>query len=224
MYWSLSADKLLIWRGLSAKPATVAVLGQDGTQRVLGRLPGIRGNCIMGPIVRLKMAKEGTIMGLEAEIARLSQELGEALTGRGWMAATAESCTGGGVATAITEVAGSSGWFDRGFVTYTNEAKQQMLGVSIDSLLRHGAVSEAVVLEMARGALARSDAAISVAISGIAGPGGGSDDKPVGTVWFAWVDKSGRHHSLLARFDGDRQQVRRQAVRQALSGLLALLR
>lgn len=126
------------------------------------------------------------MMGLEAEIDRLSRELGEALQARGWFAATAESCTGGGVATAITDIAGSSGWFDRGFVTYTNEAKQQMLGVSIDSLLRHGAVSEAVVLEMARGGLARSDAGICVAISGIAGPGGGSDDKPVGTVWFAW--------------------------------------
>ena len=164
------------------------------------------------------------MMGLETEIARLSQELGDALMARGWLAATAESCTGGGVATAITDIGGSSAWFDRGFVTYTNEAKQQMLGVSIDSLLRHGAVSEAVVLEMTRGCLARSDAGICVAVSGIAGPGGGSDEKPVGTVWFAWADRTGRHHSLLARFDGDRHQVRRQAVRQALSGLLALLK
>lgn len=92
------------------------------------------------------------MMGLEAEISRLSRELGEALLARGWLAATAESCTGGGVATAITDTAGSSAWFDRGFVTYTNEAKQQMLGVSIDSLLRHGAVSEPVVLEMTRAA------------------------------------------------------------------------
>ena len=164
------------------------------------------------------------MMGLEAEISRLSRELGEALLARGWLAATSESCTGGGVATAITDTAGSSAWFDRGFVTYTNEAKQQMLGVSIDSLLRHGAVSEPVVLEMTRGCLARSDAGICVAISGIAGPGGGSEEKPVGTVWFAWADRTGRHHSLLARFDGDRHQVRQQAVRQALSGLLALLK
>lgn len=163
-------------------------------------------------------------MKLDAEIEHLATELGLALSQRGWLAATAESCTGGGVATAITDIAGSSGWFDRGFVTYTNEAKQQMLGVSDQSLREQGAVSEAVVLEMARGALANSSAAISVAISGIAGPGGATEDKPVGTVWFAWADRSGRHHSLLARFDGDRRQVRQQAVRQALAGLLALLR
>lgn len=163
-------------------------------------------------------------MKLDAEIEHIATELGLALSQRGWLAATAESCTGGGVATAITDIAGSSGWFDRGFVTYTNEAKQQMLGVSDQSLREQGAVSEAVVLEMARGALANSSAAISVAISGIAGPGGATEDKPVGTVWFAWADRSGRHHSLLARFDGDRRQVRQQAVRQALAGLLALLR
>ncbi len=163
-------------------------------------------------------------MKLDAEIEQIATELGLALSQRGWLAATAESCTGGGVATAITDIAGSSGWFDRGFVTYTNEAKQQMLGVSDQSLREQGAVSEAVVLEMARGALAHSSAAISVAISGIAGPGGATEDKPVGTVWFAWADRSGRHHSLLARFDGDRRQVRQQAVRQALAGLLALLR
>ncbi|MCV3277138.1 nicotinamide-nucleotide amidohydrolase family protein [Aeromonas hydrophila] len=163
-------------------------------------------------------------MKLDAEIEHLAIELGRALGQRGWLAATAESCTGGGVATAITDIAGSSGWFDRGFVTYTNEAKQQMLGVSGESLGQHGAVSEVVVLEMARGALAHSSASISVAISGIAGPGGATEGKPVGTVWFAWADRSGRHHSLLARFDGDRRQVRQQAVRQALSGLLALLR
>ena len=96
--------------------------------------------------------------------------------------------------------------------------------MSGESLEQHGAVSETVVLEMARGALAHSSAAISVAISGIAGPGGATPGKPVGTVWFAWADRSGSHHSLLARFDGDRRQVRQQAVRQALSGLLALLR
>lgn len=124
-------------------------------------------------------------MKLDAEIEHLATELGKALGQRGWLAATAESCTGGGVATAITDIAGSSGWFDRGFVTYTNQAKQakqQMLGVSGESLQQHGAVSEAVVLEMARGALAHSSAAISVAISGIAGPGGATEDKPVGTV------------------------------------------
>ena len=160
------------------------------------------------------------MMGLEAEIDRLSRELGEALQARGWLAATAESCTGGGVATAITDIAGSSGWFDRGFVTYTNEAKQQMLGVSIDSLLRHGAVSEAVVLEMARGGLARSDAGICVAISGIAGPGGGSDDKPVGTVCFGWARHGEAPQTATCHFDGDRAAVRRQAVVFALTELL----
>lgn len=163
-------------------------------------------------------------MKLDAEIEHLATQLGLALSQRGWLAATAESCTGGGVAMAITDIAGSSGWFDRGFVTYTNEAKQQMLGVSEQSLQEQGAVSEAVVLEMARGALANSLASISVAISGIAGPGGATEAKPVGTVWFAWADRNGRHHSLLARFDGNRRQVRQQAVRQALAGLLALLR
>ncbi|MEN9531910.1 MAG: nicotinamide-nucleotide amidase [Pseudomonadota bacterium] len=163
-------------------------------------------------------------MKLDAEIEHLATELGLALSQRGWLAATAESCTGGGVAMAITDIAGCSGWFDRGFVTYTNEAKQQMLGVSEQSLQEQGAVSESVVLEMARGALANSRASISVAISGIAGPGGATEDKPVGTVWFAWADRNGRHHSLLARFDGNRRQVRQQAVRQALAGLLALLR
>ena len=159
------------------------------------------------------------MMGLEAEIDRLSRELGEALQARGWFAATAESCTGGGVATAITDIAGSSGWFDRGFVTYTNEAKQQMLGVSIDSLLRHGAVSEAVVLEMARGGLARSDAGICVAISGIAGPGGGSEDKPVGTVWIGWKRRGGYARAEIFHFEGDRDAVRRQTVAAALRGL-----
>lgn len=221
MYWSLSVGDLPLWRACAKCSAGPC---RSLTQPLPGRLLVIRGNCIMTPMFPQKGIREGMRMGLEAEIDRLSRELGEALQARGWLAATAESCTGGGVATAITDIAGSSGWFDRGFVTYTNEAKQQMLGVSIDSLLRHGAVSEAVVLEMARGGLARSDAGICVAISGIAGPGGGSDDKPVGTVWFAWADRTGRHHSLLARFDGDRHQVRQQAVRQALSGLLALLR
>jgi nicotinamide-nucleotide amidase len=168
--------------------------------------------------------KKEADMTPDAEIAQLAIELGQRLSQRNGLAATAESCTGGGVATAITDIAGSSGWFDRGFVTYTNEAKQQMLGVSRESLERHGAVSEAVVLEMARGALAHSSATISVAISGIAGPGGATTDKPVGTVWFAWADRLDHHHTLRVQFDGDRRQVRQQAVKQALQGLLTLLR
>ncbi|PJG59701.1 nicotinamide-nucleotide amidase [Aeromonas cavernicola] len=163
-------------------------------------------------------------MTLDAEIEQLAVELGQRLSQRNGLAATAESCTGGGVATAITDIAGSSGWFDRGFVTYTNEAKQQMLGVSRDSLKHHGAVSEAVVQEMARGALAHSSASVSVAISGIAGPGGATADKPVGTVWFAWADRHDHHHTLQAHFDGNRRQVRQQAVKQALLGLLTLLK
>ena len=155
---------------------------------------------------------------------RLAARVGSQLEDRGLRLVTAESCTGGGVAHVVTSVPGSSVWFDRGFVTYSDASKRELLGVSPDTLDRHGAVSEEVVRQMAEGALARSDARVSVAISGIAGPGGGSDDKPVGTVWFAWADRNGRHHSLLARFDGDRRQVRQQAVRQALSGLLALLR
>ena len=152
----------------------------------------------------------------------LAARLGDALQRQGLWVATAESCTGGGIATAITEIAGSSGWFDRSFVTYTNEAKQEMLGVAAATLGDHGAVSEAVVLEMARGTLAHSRADLAVAVSGIAGPGGGSELKPVGTVWFAWACRDGRAEALLARFDGDRHAVRQQAVGQALSGLLAL--
>lgn len=162
-------------------------------------------------------------MNLENRIYELASQLGRALADRGMWMVTAESCTGGGIACAVTEIAGSSGWFERSFVTYTNEAKQEMLGVSTASLTSYGAVSEAVVLEMARGALARSHSDIAVAVSGIAGPGGGSEFKPVGTVWFAWAEKSGRAEALLVRFDGDRHAVRRQAVAQALSGLLALV-
>ncbi|KAL8188450.1 UNVERIFIED_CONTAM: hypothetical protein K2H54_000112 [Gekko kuhli] len=150
-------------------------------------------------------------MKLDAEIEHLAIELGKALVSAvGWRQPPNPAPVAGWRLPS-PDIAGSSGWFDRGFVTYTNEAKQQMLGVSGESLEQHGAVSEAVVLEMARGALAHSSAAISVAISGIAGPGGATPGKPVGTVWFAWADRSGRHHSLLARFDGDRRQVRQQA-------------
>ena len=137
---------------------------------------------------------------------------------------TAESCTGGNIAARFTAMPGASAYFLCGVVSYSNASKHDILGVDPEVIARHGAVSEPVVLEMTRGCLARSDAGICVAISGIAGPGGGSEEKPVGTVWFAWADRTGRHHSLLARFDGDRHQVRQQAVRQALSGLLALLR
>ncbi|MCW8330611.1 nicotinamide-nucleotide amidohydrolase family protein [Photobacterium sp. SDRW27] len=155
-----------------------------------------------------------------AIIQQLAQELGDALNRHGWVATTAESCTGGGVSSAITDIAGSSGWFDRAFVTYSNEAKQQMLGVAAATLDSHGAVSEQVVREMASGALSHSAATISVAISGIAGPGGGTEVKPVGTVCFAWADKTGWMEIETCLFDGDRNAVRQQAVEKSLSGML----
>lgn len=154
---------------------------------------------------------------------KLATQVGAALKAQGMMLATAESCTGGGVACAVTEIAGSSAWFDRGFVTYTNQAKIEMLGVSSDTLARFGAVSEASVREMVEGALRHSDAHISLAVSGIAGPGGGSAEKPVGTVWFAWGVRDGVCIARLHQLAGDRAGIRTQAVRIALQGVLELL-
>jgi len=136
-----------------------------------------------------------------------------------WMAASAESCTGGLIAAACTELAGSSDWFERGFVTYSNEAKTESLGVDALLIAQHGAVSEIVARAMAFGAVRHSRARVSVAVTGIAGPGGGTPDKPVGTVWFAWqVD--GRLSSETKRFDGNREAVRRQTVDHALQRLV----
>lgn len=132
--------------------------------------------------------------------------------------ATAESCTGGWVAKLCTDITGSSAWFDSGFVTYSNQAKQRMLGVSASILQQYGAVSEATAVAMVEGALARSGADLALAISGIAGPGGGTPDKPVGTVCFAWGCKGLPPRSETCRFDGDRDAVRRQAVAHALAG------
>ncbi len=159
---------------------------------------------------------------MRADIETASRHLGDALRQRGWMAATAESCTGGGIAYAITEISGSSAWFDRGFVTYSNAAKQAQLGVAAATLAAHGAVSEPVVREMALGALAHSAAQVAVAISGIAGPDGGTPDKPVGTVWMAWSCRDGRMLSRYHHFDGDRRAVREQAILEALRGLWQL--
>ncbi len=158
-----------------------------------------------------------------AGVQRLSQELGRALAAHGWRVATAESCTGGGVAAAITSVPGSSAWFEYGIVSYANRAKQQLLGVSADTLAREGAVSEPVVLQMVEGVLTVSAADIAVAISGIAGPGGGSPDKPVGSVWFAWGLASGERRTFFRRFEGDRQAVQAQSVLCALEGIFQLL-
>jgi len=149
--------------------------------------------------------------------------LAERLCQVGIMLTVAESCTGGWVAKVCTDLTGSSNWFERGFVTYTNESKQEMLGVSGETLARYGAVSKQTVAEMAMGALERSHATLAVAISGIAGPGGGSTEKPVGTVCFAWARSGAGTVAERMLFDGDREQVRRQAVAHALQGAVRQL-
>jgi len=150
----------------------------------------------------------------------LAARLGAALTARGWMLATAESCTGGWAAQAITAIAGSSAWFDRGFVTYSNASKCELLGVKPATLAAHGAVSEPTVRQMALGALSRSQAQAAFAISGIAGPGGGTPERPVGTVCFAWALKGGPVETATYHFDGDRRSIRAQSVAHALQGML----
>ncbi len=150
-------------------------------------------------------------------------QLAELLTQQELLLAVAESCTGGWLSKLCTDIGGSSNWFDSGFVTYSNRAKQQMLGVSVQTLQQHGAVSKAVVIEMVTGALLHSDAQVAVSISGIAGPDGGSDEKPVGTVWLAWKHISMPATASCYHFDGNRDAVRRQAVERALQGLLELV-
>jgi nicotinamide-nucleotide amidase len=156
-------------------------------------------------------------------IQQLASKLGDKLMQTNSLVATAESCTGGGVAYAITYVTGSSQWFDRSFITYSNESKQEMLGVQGKTLKENGAVSEAVVVEMAQGAVRNSNANIAVSISGIAGPGGGSIDKPVGTVCFSWCHEMSRSITETKCFKGSREEVREQAVIHALQGLIRLL-
>ena len=151
-----------------------------------------------------------------SSIQQLSEKLGQLLLKNQHVLVTAESCTGGGVASAITDIAGSSAWFDRAFITYSNEAKQEMIDVQAATLEAHGAVSEAVVIEMVHGALANSKGTIAVSISGIAGPGGGSEEKPVGTVCFAWAGNNGWQKVETHVFAGDRSQVRQQATACAL--------
>lgn len=159
---------------------------------------------------------------MDQTLYRLAVRVGHVLKRKEMMAATAESCTGGWIGQAITMVPGSSAWFERGFITYTNVAKSEMLGVKTTSLARYGAVSEQVVREMALGALAKSRAQIAVAVSGVAGPGGGSPGKPVGTVCFAWARKGKGVTVETRRFRGDRDQVRSRCVQHALKGVLAL--
>ena len=155
------------------------------------------------------------------ELETLAERLGRRLLERGEWLAVAESCTGGWLAQTVTAIAGSSGWFDRGFVTYSNAAKREMLAVPETTLARHGAVSEATARAMALGVLAHSAADWAVAITGIAGPGGGSPEKPVGTVCFAWAQREAGCEAQTCRFAGERAAVREQAVHLALSGLLA---
>jgi nicotinamide-nucleotide amidase len=157
------------------------------------------------------------------ELLQLAHNLGQKLHAKGWMLATAESCTGGWIAQVVTAIPGSSAWFDRGFVTYSNRAKQEMLGVNAATLETYGAVSEQTVREMATGALAKSTAQISVAISGIAGPGGGSPKKPIGTVCIGWAVGDAAPLSTTCRLSGDREEVRSRAVAAALRGLIELL-
>lgn len=163
-------------------------------------------------------------MPSHAALKRLAAQVGRRLLASRLRLATAESCTGGWVAKAVTDIAGSSQWFEGGYVTYSNEAKIQTLGVSSRTLARHGAVSEAVAREMARGAIAASGADLAVAVTGIAGPDGGSPEKPVGTVWFCWASRRGkslRLSTLKFRFRGNRAAVRSKSVATALRGLLA---
>ena len=153
-------------------------------------------------------------------LAAMVQTVADTLLRRQWMLATAESCTGGMVAAACTDLAGSSAWLERGFVTYSNAAKTQMLGVDAQLIANHGAVSEPVVRAMAQGALLHSAAQVALAITGVAGPGGGSEAKPVGTVWFAFAGPWGVH-SEVQHFGGDRAAVRQAAALHALSRLNA---
>lgn len=155
------------------------------------------------------------------EIATLAKQVGVFLSSRELKLITAESCTGGWVAQAVTSVAGSSRWFEGAFVTYSNEAKRSMLEVTNQSLVQFGAVSKAVVIDMTEGALNHSEADLAVSISGIAGPDGGSAEKPVGTVWIAWQLHEQPAIASCFHFTGDREQVRKQAVIEALKGVLA---
>ncbi|MGB0865862.1 MAG: CinA family protein [Granulosicoccaceae bacterium] len=159
-------------------------------------------------------------MNTSSDLDALVQSLAQALLSQRLLLVTAESCTGGGVARACTDLAGSSDWIAGGFVTYSNQAKSSMIGVPSELIAQHGAVSEPVARAMAEGALSHSEGTISVAITGVAGPGGGSPEKPVGTVWFAWSLQGGATVSRCALFSGDRASVRAQAVAHAIQGLI----
>lgn len=169
-------------------------------------------------MTRTLIEKELQAPALVAQTA----DLADILQKNNWFMATAESCTGGLIAAACTDLSGSSHWFERGFVTYSNQAKTDMLGVDAGLIERHGAVSEPVVRAMALGAVARSQAQATVAVTGVAGPGGGSADKPVGTVWFGWTTPFGTVTEMKC-FGGDRAKVRQATVAHALARLAELL-
>lgn len=156
-------------------------------------------------------------------LSTLATLVGTRLKARALLLVTAESCTGGWIAQAITAVAGSSEWFERGYVTYSNESKQDLVGVRTETLARHGAVSEETAREMAAGAIAASRASVAVAVTGIAGPSGGSAEKPVGMVCFSWALRDGAAKTETCRFAGDRGEVRRRSVIRALQGLIEVL-
>lgn len=159
----------------------------------------------------------------DEELHQLACELSEKLRARSWMLATAESCTGGWVGQLLTSLPGSSHWYERGFITYANAAKIEMLGVPAETLATHGAVSEETASAMAAGALAHSHAQATLAISGIAGPGGGTPKKPVGLVCYGWALADGTLMSSTCRLDGDREEIRSRAVAAALRGLIELI-
>lgn len=158
----------------------------------------------------------------DAQLRVLAESLGERLRGSHDRLVTAESCTGGWIAKTVTDIAGSSDWFDCGMAAYSYEAKQALLGVSPQTLESQGAVSRETAIEMVSGALVNSGASVAVAVTGIAGPGGGTADKPVGTVWIAWKRRGGYPQAEVFHFEGDRETVRRQTVAAALEGLARL--
>lgn len=159
----------------------------------------------------------------DASLLRLAEQVGEAARVHRQTLVTAESCTGGWIAKMLTDIPGSSNWFECGMAAYSYEAKQALLGVRPQTLEQHGAVSRETVIEMVSGALVHSGATLAVAVTGIAGPGGGTEDKPVGTVWIAWKRRGGYPTAVTFHFDGDRDSVRRQTVAAALHGLAELM-
>ena len=157
---------------------------------------------------------------MTTEHFKLAKKVGAKLRERKLKLVTAESCTGGGIAAAITDIPGSSEWFERGFVTYSNEAKRDLLGVRSETLLEHGAASTPIAVAMAVGAIGNSEGDIAVSVTGIAGPDGGSKAKPVGSVWFGFADSAGNSMSFDVRFEGDRELVRSRTVERALRGVM----